>query len=247
MHLSELCDFWRTHQIWTRSLRRASIFQDIDMLNRNIYVLKYFCAIREESVPKRDIRDPKKLPRHMLSDWGLHWLLSRRAVGISAWNVTMVYCVKTHRVFCERDMAGMGIMRPSEALFVSFRGKTRLCVTTTCPLELGKSRLSHNAFLLDKFSFILEISQFQNSDKGTQGSDRPCWSLWKRVSFIEIHHTRGGVCGPPLEDHSRPDACPQAAHTKGVPGTIERGCTGYGFAALPQLQSPVCCNAHFSG
>ena len=148
MHLSELCDFWRTHQIWTRSLRRASIFQDIDMLNRNIHVLKYFCAIREESAAKRDIRDPKKLPRHMLSDWGLHWLLSRRLVGILAWNITMVYCVKTHRVFCERDMTGMGIMRPSEALFVSFRGKTRLCVATACPLELGKSRLSHNAFLL---------------------------------------------------------------------------------------------------
>ncbi len=48
-------------------------------------------------------------------------------------------------------------------------GKLTLCVATACPLELGKSRLSHNAFLLIYFTFIMEVSFRVISDKGIHG------------------------------------------------------------------------------
>jgi hypothetical protein len=124
-HRSELCDFCRTHQIMTRSLHHAPSFQHVNIFNVSIPFLKYVGALHEEPAAKKEVRDPKKSPRHMLREWESIGDVFERFQVCKRWTFTRCDCVNTHRMFCKRHMTILGIWWPSEARFVHFSGKTR--------------------------------------------------------------------------------------------------------------------------
>ena len=86
---------------------------------------------------------------------------------------------------------------PKHVLFI-FLAKQDLSVATLCPLELRKSWPSHSAWFRLYFTSIIKDSPHIWSDTETQRLLLLWWPARKRVSFIEIQHSRGGGMWAPL-------------------------------------------------
>jgi hypothetical protein len=167
-HRSELCDFWRTHQIMTRSLRHAPSFQNVNIFNVSIPFLKYVGALPEEPAAKKEVRDPKKSPRHMLREFESIGGVFESFQVCKRWMTQNVIVWIHTGWFASATWPYLAFDGPPKHVLFIFLAKQGLSVATACPLELRKSWPSHSARFRLQFTFIFKDSCPIWSDTETQ-------------------------------------------------------------------------------
>jgi hypothetical protein len=182
----------------TWSLRHAPSFQNFNIFNVAIPFLKYVCALHEEPAAKKEVRDPKKSPRHMRREWESIGGVFEDFQVCKRW-LSRVVIVWIHTgCFSSATWPYLAFDGPPKHVLFIFLAKQDLSVATACPLELRKSWPSHSAWFRLYFTFIIKDSNGSKSDTETERLLALWCRSWKRVSFIEIHHSRGGGSVGPL-------------------------------------------------
>ena len=182
----------------TRSLHHAPSFQHVNIFNVSIQFLKYVGALHEEPAAKKEVRDPKKSPRHMLRECESICGVFESFQVCKRWMTQNVIVWIHTGCFASATWPYLAFDGPPKHVLFIFLAKQDLSVATLCPLELRKSWPSHSAWFRLYFTSIIKDSPLIWSYTETQRLLLLWWPSRKRVSFIEIQHSRGGGMWAPL-------------------------------------------------